>query len=51
MKIMTPPANARETVVAKTKYEFDLVKQMRNNTIVKYYEFNEKAFVTKRNGE
>ena len=40
-----------DTVIAKTKHEFDIVQNLNNKYIMKYIEFNENATWQKKNGE
>ena len=51
MKLFVPDEADRETVVAKTRTEFELVKDLEIPQIMKYYDFNEKATWTKSTGE
>lgn len=40
-----------DTVIAKTKAEYDIVRNLDNDFIMKYIDFNEKATWRKKNGE
>ena len=50
MKIFVPDGADKDSVIDKTKYEFDLIKDLDIPNVMKYYEFKENATWVKSDG-
>ena len=51
MKIFVPDGADKDNVIEKTKYEFDLIKDLDIPNVMKYYEFKEDATWVKSDGK